>query len=79
MKLLPFKWKRRSKYVGVDLGTHAIKVVEAHPGNPPQIKNIGQVRLPVGQISGGVYKNINIISEKLQYLLKNLKIKNRLY
>ncbi len=72
-----FSWRKKSGFVGVDLGTYAIKVAEALPGNPPQIKALGQIRLPRGSILGGIYKDLEAITDKLKQLVENLGLKNR--
>ncbi len=72
-----FSWRKKSGFVGVDLGTYAIKVAEALPGNPPVVRSLGQIRLPRGSILGGIYKDLEAITDKLKQLVENLGLKNR--
>lgn len=69
--------RKKNSFVGIDLGTYAIKVVEVQSGNPPVVKSVGQIRLPRGSILGGIYKDLEVITDKLKQLLNNLGLKNK--
>lgn len=69
---------KKNQLVGLDIGSHSIKVVEIDSSKKGLIlKNIGMVGLPEGAISEGSIKEIEIVSSAIKTLYKNLKIKNK--
>ena len=59
-------------FLGIDVGSHAIKVAEVVRGNPPKLRSFGEVRIPRDGLIGAEEEVI----EKLKALFKNLKIKS---
>ncbi len=73
-----FEFIRKDGFLGVDLGSYSIKVAEAvSTRDGPVLKAFGQVRLPTGSLLGGVLKDSKRVTEKLNLLLENLKIKSK--
>ncbi len=73
-----FEFRRKGGFVGIDVGSYAIKVAEAVPSRAgPVLRAFGQVRLPTGSLLGGVLKDPKRVTEKLNLLLENLKIKSK--
>ncbi len=69
---------KQKGFVGIDLGSYAIKVAEVVPGKTaPLLKAFGQIRLPAGCISGGVLKEPEVVSTKLRKLSSNLRLNNK--
>ncbi len=71
-------FRRKGGFLGIDLGSYAIKVAEAVPGkNGPVLKSFGQIRLPRGSVLSGVFKDPDIIIERLSQLIDNLNVKSK--
>ncbi len=69
---------KQKGFVGIDLGSYAIKVAEVLPGKTaPMVKAFGQIRLPAGCISGGVLKEPEVVTAKLRKLIANLRLSNK--
>ncbi len=66
--------KRPQPTLGVDLGSHTIKVVEL-TGNDGQrrVKKVGRALLPQGAIVDGSIKDHEVVLEVLEHLLSNLQ------
>ena len=60
--------------LGIDFGSYAVKVAEVLPGNPPILRAFGQVKMPREGITPD---NLELIADKLKYLLKILEIKTK--
>ncbi len=69
---------KKNQIVGLDIGSHAIKLVEIEDGKKGRIlKNFGAIGLPQGAIVEGGIKEAEIVSAAIKNLFKNLKIKNK--
>ena len=73
-----FSSTNQEKYIGVDIGSHAIKVCHlAHGRKGLYLKNIGLANLPPSSIIHGVIKEPQVIANTLQSLINHLNIKTR--
>jgi len=69
---------RKNQLVGLDIGSHAIKLVEIEDSKKGRIlKNFGIIGLPQDAIVEGAIKEMEIVSSAIKTLYKNLKIKNK--
>jgi type IV pilus assembly protein PilM len=69
---------KKNQIVGIDIGSHSIKVAEIEDTAKGMIlKNFGTIGLPQDAILEGSIKEMEIVSAALGNLLQNLKIKNR--
>jgi len=69
---------KKNQLVGLDIGSHAIKLVEIEDTKKGKIlKNFGIIGLPQDAIVEGAIKEMEIVSSAIKTLYKNLKIKNR--
>lgn len=69
---------KKSQLIGVDIGSHSIKVAEVEDSKQGMIlKNFGMIELPPESVVEGSIKEMEIVSSALRNLLKNLKIKNK--
>jgi type IV pilus assembly protein PilM len=69
---------KKNQLVGLDIGSHAIKLVEIEDSKKGKIlKNFGIIGLPQDAIVEGAIKEMEIVSSAIKTLYKNLKIKNR--
>ena len=69
---------RKNHLVGLDIGSHSIKVVEIkHTKKGMTLKNVGLIGLPHDAIVEGSIKEPEIVASGLKSLFTNLKIKNR--
>ncbi len=69
---------KKNQLVGLDIGSHAIKVVEIDDSKKGMmLKNFGIIGLPQDAISEGTIKELEIVSAAIKSLYKNLKIKNK--
>lgn len=73
-------WSRRAKpLVGVDIGSHAIKLVHLSPaGRHFQLHNLGFMPLPANAVVDGTIADINTVQETLRHLvgMEKLAIKD---
>ncbi len=68
----------RNQLVGVDIGSHAIKVVElAETRRGRVLRSIGMAVLPDGAVEEGVIRQSSPVVELLRGLFAKLKIRNR--
>ncbi len=72
---LPGLFKKKPQpTLGVDLGSHTIKIVEfANNGDSRQVKKVGRALLPQGAIVDGSIKEHDTVLEALQGLVSNLQ------
>jgi type IV pilus assembly protein PilM len=64
--------------VGLDIGSHSIKVVEfKHHKKRYELKNFGVAQLPPEAIVDGVIMDSSLVAESIRNLFANLKIKNK--
>jgi type IV pilus assembly protein PilM len=69
---------KKNQLVGLDIGSHAIKLVEIEDSKKGKIlKNFGIIGLPQDAIVEGAIKEMEIVSSAIKTLYKNLKIKNK--
>ena len=69
---------KKNQLVGLDIGSHAIKLVEIEDSKKGKIlKNFGVIGLPQDAIVEGAIKEMEIVSSAIKTLYKNLKIKNK--
>jgi type IV pilus assembly protein PilM len=69
---------KKNQLVGLDIGSHAIKLVELDDSKKGMIlKNFGIIGLPQDAIVEGAIKEMEIVSSAIKTLYKNLKVKNK--
>ena len=69
---------KKNQLVGVDIGSHSIKLVEIDDGKKGMVlKNFGVIHLPPEAILEGSIKEMEIVSTALRSLFRNLKVKNK--
>jgi type IV pilus assembly protein PilM len=69
---------KKNQLIGLDIGSHAIKIVEIEDTKKGRIlKNFGIIGLPQDAIVEGAIKEMEIVSSAIKTLYKNLKIKNK--
>jgi len=69
---------KKNQLIGLDIGSHSIKLVEIDHGKKGRIlKNFGVIGLPPDAIVEGSIKEVEIVSSALKNLLSNLKIRNK--
>ncbi len=69
---------KKNHLVGLDVGSHSIKLVEIdHSKRGPILKSFGVVGLPPDAIVEGSIKEIEVVASAIKNLYKNLKVKNR--
>ncbi|MBK5099983.1 MAG: type IV pilus assembly protein PilM [Desulfobacteraceae bacterium] len=69
---------KKIQLVGLDIGSHSIKVVEiAHSKKARILKNFGVIGLPPDAIVEGSIKEMEVVSSAIKALFKNLKVKNK--
>jgi len=77
-RILLMAVKKKNQLVGVDIGSHSIKVVEIDQTNRGRIlKNFGAIGLARNAIREGDIVEMTVVAEALKKLFKNLKIRNR--
>ncbi len=68
----------KEKYIGVDIGSHAVKVCQLiHGRKEIFLKSVGLANLPSSAIVNGVIKEPQLIANTLQSLLSHLQIKTK--
>jgi type IV pilus assembly protein PilM len=69
---------KKNQQVGLDIGSHAIKLVEIEDTKKGRnLKNFGIIGLPQDAIVEGAIKEMEIVSSAIKTLYKNLRIKNK--
>jgi type IV pilus assembly protein PilM len=69
---------KKNQIVGLDIGSHAIKLVEIDDTKKGRVlKNFGIIGLPRDAIVEGAVKEMDVVSSAIKNLFKNLKIGNR--
>ncbi len=69
---------KKNQLVGLDIGSHSIKLVEIDDSKKGMIlKSFGTIGLPKDAIVEGAVKEIEIVSSAIKNLYKNLHIKNK--
>ncbi|MBE0616487.1 MAG: type IV pilus assembly protein PilM, partial [Proteobacteria bacterium] len=70
-------WKPKN-LVGLDIGSHSIKIVELeHQKHGFKLKNFGVAQLPPEAIVDGVIMDSAVVVESIRSLVSNLNLKNR--
>jgi type IV pilus assembly protein PilM len=68
----------KEKYIGVDIGSHAVKVCQlVHGRREVVLKSVGLANLPSSAIVNGIIKKPQLIADTLQTLLSHLQIKTK--
>lgn len=71
-------FKKPNLIVGVDIGSHAVKICELQRvGMDYKVVSVGTSLLPFGSVEDGVLQEPLAVSKILSDLLSNLKIKNK--
>jgi len=69
---------KKNQLIGLDIGTHSIKLVEIEDSKKGRIlRNFGVIGLPPNAIVEGSIKEMEIVSSAIKELYKHLKIKNK--
>jgi len=69
---------KRNQLVGLDIGSHSIKLVEIdHTKQGRILKNFGIVGLPPDAIVEGSIKDTELVSSAIKTLFKNLRVRNK--
>jgi len=69
---------KKNQLIGLDIGTHSIKLVEIEDSKKGRIlKSFGIIGLPQNAIVEGSIKEMEIVSSAIKELYKQLKIKNK--
>jgi len=69
---------KKNQLVGLDVGSHSVKLVEIdHSKRGSILKSFGVVGLPPNAIVEGSVKEIEVVASAIKNLYKNLKVKNR--
>lgn len=70
--------QKKNHLVGLDIGSHSIKLVEIEDTKKGKIlKNFGIIGLPQEAIVEGTIKELEIVSSAIKTLYRNLKVKNK--
>lgn len=69
---------KKNKLVGLDIGSHSIKLVEIDDTKKGMIlKNFGIIGLPKDAVLEGTVREMEIVASAIKNLYKNLKVKNK--
>ncbi len=69
---------KKNQLVGLDIGSHSIKLVEIDDGKKGKVlKNFGVIGLPPDAIVEGSIKEMEIVASAIKNLFQNLKVKNK--
>ncbi len=69
---------RKYHLIGLDIGSHAVKMVEIEHGKRGKtLKNFGVIGIPHESIVEGSIKEIQVVASAIKKLFKGLKIKNK--
>ena len=69
---------KKNILVGLDIGSHSIKVVEIGYSKRGRIlRNFGMITTPQDAIVEGSIKNVEAVSTAIESLFRNLKVRNR--
>ena len=63
--------------IGLDIGTNAVRAVEIELGDPPLIRRMGQVALPIGAVVDGEVADVGAVSIALRQLWTQAGFKSR--
>jgi type IV pilus assembly protein PilM len=69
---------KKNQLVGLDIGSHSIKLVEIDHGKRGRLlRNFGVAPVPPGAIIEGSIKDVEAVSATIKGLFKNLRVRNR--
>lgn len=69
---------KKNQIVGLDIGSHSIKLVEIEDGKKGRVlKNFGIIGLPQNAIVEGSIKEMEIVSSAIKDLYTHLKVRNK--
>jgi len=69
---------KKNQLVGLDIGSHSIKLVEIDDGKKGMIlKNFGIIGLPKDAIVEGSIKEVGVAASAIKTLFKNLNVRNK--
>ncbi len=69
---------KKNILVGLDIGSHSIKVVEiGYSKRGRTLQNFGMITTPQDAIVEGSIKNVEAVSTAIESLFRNLKVRNR--
>ncbi len=69
---------KKNKLIGIDIGSHTIKLVEIEDGKKGvSLKNFGVINLPREAIVEGYIKDKEAVASAMKRLLRNLKTRNK--
>ena len=69
---------KKNKLVGLDIGSHSIKLVEIDDTKKGMVlKNFGIIGLPKDAVVEGTVREMEIVASAIKNLYKNLKVKNK--
>jgi type IV pilus assembly protein PilM len=69
---------KKNQLVGLDIGSHSIKLVEISQGKKGMIlKNFGMIGLPKDAIVEGTIKEMEVVASAIRTLCRNLNVKNK--
>lgn len=69
---------KKNQLVGLDIGSHSIKVVEIDDSKKGmELKNFGIIGLPKDTIVEGTVREMEVVASAIKTLFKNLNIKNK--
>lgn len=78
MTIIAMAIPKKNQLVGLDVGSHSIKLAEIdHSKRGPILKSFGVVGLPPDAIVEGSIKEMGIVASAIKNLYKNLEVKNR--
>lgn len=78
IKLSSFFSRQPKLSLGVDIGSHAVKICELESRNSGlYLTTLGSAQLPAGAVEDGILQDPDIVGSVISNLVKNLKIKGR--
>lgn len=78
VEIMRFPGAKKDSYVGVDIGSHSIKVCHlTYQQKEIHLERFGLANLPPSAIVGGQFKEPRLIADTLQSLLAHLQIKSK--
>lgn len=70
--------QKKNQLVGLDIGSHSIKLVEIDYGKSGRrLKSLGIIGLPPDAVVEGSIKEMEVVSSAVKNLFRNLKIRNK--
>ena len=77
-KLKLLSAKKKQFPVGLDIGSHSIKVCQVtKSGEDFKLLSLGSTKLPEGAVEDGILQEPEEVAKIITYLLKNLKVKEK--